>query len=218
MKKKTVSSANNIWNKENFQMCDFGEKNKVLAIIKHFKNCIQWSWQRIIRGYSDCDKRNMYDYLQTLIPDMLQDLRDKRYGSPTHIDECNTDECGTVEYTVCHEEWNKILDCMIFLWRESNESTCTRKNPFEDQYSKASEEFTEIYGFSGEKLQTAAEIEFNRKYGDGAIPVHFMDELPEYKEISDKYFEEEQKLAEYRNTAKDEAIDLLKKHFFNLWD
>lgn len=45
-----------------------------------------------------------------------------------------------------------------------------------------------------------------------------MRELPEYKEIADKYSEEEEKLNEYRKKSKDEAMDLLKKYFFSLWD
>ena len=68
-----------------------------------------------------------------------------------------------------------------------------------------------------EKLQTEAELEKNRKRGGGGT-VHFMKELPEYKEISDKYFEEERRLEEYRSKSKDEALDLLKEHFYALWD
>lgn len=48
--------------------------------------------------------------------------------------------------------------------------------------------------------------------------VKWMDELPEYKEISDKYREEEKRLEEYRRKRKDEAIDMLKQYFYDLWD
>ena len=106
---------------------------------------------------------------------------------------------------------------MIFLWRESNELTCSRKNPYEKEHSKAFEEFTEKYGFLGEKLQTAEELEGNRKRGGGGT-IHFMDELPEYKEISDKYRKESKILEDYRNISKDEALDMLKEYFFDLWD
>ena len=43
-----------------------------------------------------------------------------------------------------------------------------------------------------------------------------MKELPEYKEISDKYFEEDKRLEKYRFSSKDEAMDLLKEYFFDL--
>ena len=217
MKKKTGTSANNIWDKEGFQMCGLGEKYKLMAKIKYFRKCIRWSWQRIIRGYADCDKWNMYRYLQKLIPDMLQDMRENRHGSPGYLGRNYINEEGVLVNDTCHEEWDRILERMIFLWRESNEYTCTRKNPYEEEHTKAYEEFTEKYGFLGEKLQTAKELEENRKRGGGGT-VHFMDELPEYKEVSDVYRLESKKLEEYRNISKDKALDMLKEYFFCLWD
>ena len=217
MKREKAESANNIWNKEGFLMCGLGEKNKIIARIKYFRKCCRWSRQRIARRYADCDKWNMCRYLQNLIPDMLQDLRDKRHSSPGFLGENYTNEDGILVNDTCHEEWDKILDRMIFLWRESNEYTCTRQNPYEEEYSKAHKEFTEKYGFLGEKLQTEKELEENRKRGGGGT-VHFMDELSEYKEISHRYFAEEKKIEEYRNASKDEAMDMLKEYFFSLWD
>ncbi len=217
MGKKSISSVNHIWNKEDFQMCGLGEESKIIAEIKHFRKCIRWSLQRIARGYADCDKWNMYGYLQNLIPDMLQDLREDRHGSPGYLGENYTNEDGILVNDTCHEEWNKILDRMIFLWRESNEDTCTMKNPYEEEHSKAHEEFIEKYGLLGEKLQTEEELAENQKRGGGGT-VHFMDELLEYKEISDKYLEEERKLEKYRNESKDKAMDMLKQYFFSLWD
>lgn len=66
-------------------------------------------------------------------------------------------------------------------------------------------------------MQTEEELEENRKRGGGGT-IHFMKELPEYKEISEKYFKEEHKIEEYRSKCKDEALDLLKEHFYALWD
>lgn len=217
MKNKRISSPNNIWDKEEFQMCGLGEKNKTKAKIKHIKNCIYWSWQRVVRGYADCDKWNMYRFLQDLIPEMLQDLRNNRSGSPGYLGKNYMNHDGILVNDTCHGEWDKILDRMIFLWRESNEYTCTKKNRYEDEYDKAHKKFEDKYGFLGQKLQTESELKENRKRGGGRT-VHFMDEIPAYKEISDRYFAEEKELEEYRCKSKDEAIDLLKEHFFALWD
>lgn len=207
----------NIWSKEDFDMCGLGEKNKFVAKMKHIKRCIQWSKQRIVRGYADIDRWNMFSYLQRLIPDMLQDLRDNRLGSPGYLGENYTNAEGILVNDTCHEEWDKILDKMIFLWRESKEETCRRKNPFEDEYDKAFAEFHEKYGMLGEKLQTEAELEENRKRGGGGT-VHFMNELPEYKDIHDKHQIEEHKLEEYREKCKNEALDMLKEYFYSLWN
>ena len=48
--------------------------------------------------------------------------------------------------------------------------------------------------------------------------MHFMDEISEFKEISEKYFAEDKELEKYREQCKNEAMDLLKEHFFALWD
>ena len=102
-------------------------------------------------------------------------------------------------------------------WRETDEETCSKQNPYEEEYRKALDEFRDKYGVLGKKLQTLEELEANRKRGGGGT-VHFMSELPEYKEISEKYMDEEKKLEQYRIDCKDEVMDLMKEHFFALWD
>lgn len=137
---------------------------------------MQWSKQRITRGYCDCDVWEMFSFLQTLIPDMLQTLKDTRMGSPGYLGENYTNENGILVNDTCHEEWNCILDKMIFLWREAEKDTCSQKNPFDEAHSKAMDEFTERFGLFGNKLQTEKELEENRKRGGGGT-IHFMDEL-----------------------------------------
>ena len=75
-------------------MSGLGKKSKILAKIKHFFKCVKWSKQRITRGYCDCDVWGMFSFLQTLIPDMLQTLRDTRTGSPEYLGENYTNENG----------------------------------------------------------------------------------------------------------------------------
>ena len=74
-----VRDPMNIWNKYDFAMSGLGKKSKILPQIKHFFKCVKWSKQRITRGYCDCDVWEMFSFLQTLIPDMLQTLKDKVY-------------------------------------------------------------------------------------------------------------------------------------------
>jgi len=105
---------------------------------------------------------------------------------------------------------------MIFLWREANEDTCTKKNPYTEEFIMACDEFHNKYGVLGERLQTQEELEIYKR--GGGMRAHSMRELPEYQEIDHKYFEEERKIDIYRSECKDEAIDLLKEHFYALWD
>ena len=197
-------------------MCGLGEKNRFIAKIKHIKKCIRWSKQRIVRGYADIDRWDMCSYLQKLIPDMLEDLRENRLSSPAYLGKNYTNDEGILVNDTCHTEWDRILDKMIFLWRESREETCSRKNPYEEEYDKAFAKFHKEYGFWGEELQSEAELEENKKRG--VRTVHYMDELPEYKEIYDLYYAEERKMEEYREQCRDEALDMLKEYFMSLWD
>ena len=214
--KKPPTGTLNIWNSHGFDMAGLGEKFKITAKVKHFFRCIEWSLQRVSRGYSDSDVWNLYDHLQKLIPDMLQHLKDNRMGSPGFLGENYYDEKGILVNDTCHAEWDKILDKMIFLWRETDEDTCSKKNPYEEEYMNAFTEFDEKYGLFGEGLQTDEEREESKR--SGSSRVHFMNELPEYKEISEKHREEDERLDKYRNNCKDEALDMLKEYFFALWD
>ena len=155
-------------------MSGLGKKSKILAKIKHFFKCVKWSKQRITRGYCDCDVWEMFSFLQTLIPDMLQTLKDTRTGSPGYLGENYTNENGILVNDTCHEEWNCILDKMIFLWREAEKDTCSQKNPFDEAHSKAMDEFTERFGLFGNKLQTEKELEENRKRGGGGTIIEYL--------------------------------------------
>ncbi|MCD8147991.1 MAG: hypothetical protein LUE92_00165 [Clostridiales bacterium] len=143
---------------------------------------------------------------------MIQQLKDTRHGSPAQCGEDYVDQNGILRNDSCHKEWDKILDKMIFLFREADESTCRKKNPYEEEYQKASSEFSEKYGFWGEKLRT--ENEKGKPYGT----IHFMNELPEYQEIHQKFMDEDKHLYEYRCQCKDQAFELFARWFWALWD
>jgi len=208
-------SLNNIWNKNDFRMYAMG-KFKPLEYIKYFVRCLRYSKQRITRGFADIDVWELHSYLSTLIPEMLQSFRDNHFGAPSRLGEECVNEEGIMVNDACHERWDEILDRMIFLWRESGENTCTRVNTFEAEYDKAYEEFKEKYGLWGEGLCTPEEIaECNET---GYRTMHFMREVPEYEDICDKYSEENKQIDEYRSRCKDEAIDMLKEYFYDLWD
>ena len=53
-------------------------------------------------------------------------------GSPAYLGQNYTNEEGILVNDTCHEEWDKILDQMIFLWREIDENTCSQKNPYDE--------------------------------------------------------------------------------------
>lgn len=172
--------------------------------------------QRYERGYADSDVWNLSDWFIEMVRPMLQTLRDTHSGSPSYLGVEKVNEKGYRICEGCHEAWDKILDEMIFYLGEMREDTRTRKNPYEAEYANASKEFIERYGLFGDKLLTEEEKEA-AKNGKG-IRIHTMRELPEYKEITEKYLQEERNLDKYMDECKDKFFELFREHFWALWD
>lgn len=45
-----------------------------------------------------------------------------------------------------------------------------------------------------------------------------LSDVPEYKDISEKHYDEERRISMYRDECKDKGMDMFKKWFWNLWD
>lgn len=187
-----------------------------IGVCKRFFRDLKNCRQRISRGYCDEDLFSIQDWFLSVVPAMLQQYKDTRHGSPGVLGENYTNKDGIAVNDTCHAEWDAILEKMIFLFREANEETCQRKNPYEDEHMRIFAEFTAKYGILGEKLETEEEKAFAAK--TGGHTAHFASELPEYAEAEEKYMAAERELEEYREQCKDEAFELFSKWFYHLWD
>ncbi|MCD7844617.1 MAG: hypothetical protein LUG57_01935 [Oscillospiraceae bacterium] len=176
------------------------------------KNC----FQRVRKGYCDKDLWHMYNWFLKVMPDMLQEYKDNRVGSPGVLGENYTNDKGILVNDTCHDEWNEILDHMIFLLRDCDEETCSKKNQYDAEHLQMFTEFCDKYGFLGEGLMTEDELKEKEKTGNSVC--HFPREVPEYQELDEKYSEEEKKLEEYRNQCKNEFFELFSQWFWYLWD
>ena len=78
----TQNNITNIWRASGFHDSIIGKKNKPLSLIQHFCHCVKWTYQRAAKGYCDSDVWEMFSYLQTLLPNMLQEFRDTHTGAP----------------------------------------------------------------------------------------------------------------------------------------
>lgn len=203
----------NLWNGHDFAMSGLGETVRIKGLIKHLSKTLKYSRQRAVKGYSDRDIWCMCDFLENLFPAMLTELKTTRHGSPGTLEDFdeNGNELGT-----CHDKWDKILDEMIFLWREANEETCSKKNQYEKEYQNAQKEFERKYGIFGDKLRSEEDIEHEKNTGCRVI--YGLTKAPEYQEIWDKYSQEQHNIEVYRHECKDKAFDLMKEHFYDLWD
>ena len=164
----------------------------------------------IKNGYDKLATYDAYFWFTYTMRDILEKYNANRYGTPALIAGYNLDDDN--DYDEHNKVWDSIINRMIFLLGEMDEDTCQRKNPYEEEFDKVFTEFTGKYGLFGEKLNT--------QYGNKSeyVKIHLPDEIPEYKEISDKHLNAEIELEQYRAKCKDEFFELFSKHFYNLWD
>lgn len=171
-----------------------------------FFRSIKWAWQRATKGYCDLDTYGVGDWFLNTLPDLLESIKNNRISFPSvlqeegmehnglkSMDECNaaSEELRNKIDDYGNEKWGEILSEMIFLLREANEDTCSKVNPYEEEYHLAAEDFRKKYGEWGEKLLTEEEKAKAKK--SGSRPIYLPSHLPEYKKICELYFNEEHK-------------------------
>ena len=178
-----------------------------LEWIERWKEDMICICQRLCYGYCYRDVWSIDRWFVTVIPNMLHDLRMNSHGYPGSF-------TGSEEENV--QKWNRLLKRMEFLFREANEETCRRKNPYGDAHMKAMDAFAREYGMFGEKLKTEEDKE--QEKSKGYCRMYTMSDVPEYKEISDLWLAAENELTTYRDRCMREGMKLLTKYFWNLWD
>ena len=173
--------------------------------MRSMRQDMRWAHQRIWKGYCDYDLYSIDGWFMKIMPEMLQEFKKKRHGSP--------DMEGGLPVSVapdggknldCHQKWTLVLERMIFLLGEMNEDTCSHKNPYRKKYFAASRKYRE------------GPIE----NPDGSSTYHYTDlkEIPECRELDEKYHKAEKKLMKYRLDCKQEFFDLFSRYFYHLWD
>lgn len=98
-----------------FRISTYRNENP-LKIIKLFFQDIKFCYQRIKYGWCERDSWGIDMWFLEVMPQILQCLRDNRHGYPG---------------TMTSEEWDEILDELIFNLREANEETCSQINQYD---------------------------------------------------------------------------------------
>lgn len=196
-----------------------GEYNPIKHIKRWGRN-IKYCYQRIKYGYCDRDVWSIDWWFLSVVPNMLEDLRETTHGYPSEFLDPGPKELSEEEQEKVDEagmqKWRDILSEMIFLFREALDDTCTRKNPYEEEHRKAQEEFDKKYGIFGEGLLTEEDKEEEKRTKTHRM--YMLSDVPEYKDISDKYHEEWRKIHNYQAECKEKGLNLFNKWFWDLWD
>ena len=192
--------------------------------IKYFFISLKWAYQRVKKGYCERDLSEVKDWFFEIMPEMLNEIKKEKSRIPM---ECYQEAIvamglDPVEYwdaynieveELAARKWDEILSQIAFLLGEATYDTCTKKNPFEDEFHRIRKEFKAKYGEFGEKLMTKEEKKRAKK---GLQKWYFPSDIPEYKEVYESYFDEEEKLAEYRQKCAKEGLELFVKWFYRL--
>ena len=192
--------------------------------IKYFFISLKWAYQRVKNGYCERDLSEVKDWFFEIMPEMLNEIKKEKSRIPM---ECYQEAIvamglDPVEYwdaynieveELAARKWDEILSQIAFLLGEATYDTCTKKNPFEDEFHRIRKEFKAKYGEFGEKLMTKEEKKRAKK---GLQKWYFPSDIPEYKEVYESYFDEEEKLAEYRQKCAKEGLELFVKWFYRL--
>ena len=173
-------------------------ENPVEKLTRWSRN-LRYMYQRVRYGYCDRDIWMMDDWFLSIIPNMLDELNRTRHGFPSALlDEQNMNQDKEANERG-DKEWGRILSEMSYCFREANDRTCTRKNPYEDEWRVFLEP-------SEEKTKE------NKQIG------HFLSLSPRNQELWNKYMEEMKKIDEYQRTCTDRGMELLRKWIRDLGD
>ena len=202
--------------------------------------------QRYERGYSDSDVWNMFDWFIDTARPILKQLVKEHHGFPSTLDvdyfEKHKQELGVESYDEwvvwphdensegyrirseanksCSQQWEDILNRLIFLLDEMDENTCSLHNPYEEKWWDYHQQFSKKYPKHGDELKTDEELQRDRESHTWLHvgPERDPDFGDDYKKITKKFLDYDRKIAKYRDTCKNEFFKLFSKYFWDLWD
>lgn len=176
--------------------------------IRLFPEDIKCIYQRVRYGYCYRDVWSIDSWFLRVMQNMIRDLRDTTHGYPGCFD-------GPEKENV--KRWNDILTKMADYFQDAHEETCRRTNPYEEESQKAWNEFEKKYGSFGSKLAEEEAKNHPEKKSIG-VRLYTPGDVPEYKDVIDKYVEEERAIFDYRDACMKEGMKMFTEYFWNLWD
>ena len=174
--------------------------------IKQYKFNRKMAKQRAKRGFSDDMCWGMCDWFLETFPKMIINLRDMKHGYP-ELNFEEVDNFSTKWITSVSKEINKL-----------NKKYGYDNLDIKDTFSRWQLILTRIAYCLIQANEDTTDIK--NEYREDYVNQIFGNiyQTKQKQELEKKYFEREKEIIEYRDEMKNEAFDLLKKYFWNLWD
>ena len=208
--------------------------------LKDIKYDIKYRLQWLMRGYSDMDCFNLDNTILERAPKMLRHIRGFIHGAPDmkfeeiesfsidflklaneeiQMDKNNYDENGDQDiFEDNFYKWKIILTRMAYCFEQADENLTEIENEYQDEFDR------QMWGNPEEIDKLSAKEWMNRFFSvqetdvNGKPTLYRMNVNEPDPDIKDKYFKREEEIWKYRNDMKNEALDLIKKYFWCLWD
>lgn len=106
--------------------------------------------------------------------------------------------------------WQLILKRMVYCLQQADENQVSLKNKYEEEFEK--------------QVWKNVDTDTTSKFSDYLVQDKSNPKLYELntsepdKNLKERYYKECDRINSYRNIMKNEAFNLLKKYFWNLWD
>lgn len=189
--------------------------------------------QRVKRKYSDDMCWDLNYTLLDILPDMIENLRQMKHSYPDlkfeEVDNMPKDWVNIalisleLEFSIFDYEkpslddaftrWHIILKRMAYCLREADKDI---PNKYEEEYNKASMPDTSNAKTFKQYWNTITEPIV---FGENEKPRLYVFKTKKVDErISKKYFDEQERIENYKDDMKTEAFTLINKYFWNLWD
>lgn len=202
---------------------------KFIYKVKDIKFKFRMARQRFSKGFSDEDCWAMDYWLCETLPKMILNLRDMKHGAPElpfeeydklaeswkyeykkQYKEFCKKEDTTYEEDSIFEKWYVLLSRIAYCLQQAN-----KDNDLPNEYKE--EYFNQLFGDYKEDSKLSFKEWWNKHFTkiDGG---YVLEQNKVDEELQKNYFKKEEENELYKEKMKDEAMDLLKKYFYNLWD
>jgi hypothetical protein len=196
--------------------------------------------QRKKKHYADCDCWGMVYWFNDTFVQMIRRLRDMKHGAPQQpfeeVDnfplqwvakeseillEQNRKEGYEEEVDLWGKEsyfdrWWLVLSRIAYCLEQTDEDKTDIKNEYAEEYYNQTfgkDDGNEDFKTWWNKHHKVVEYDEKGKPKLWQLITHDAE-----KELEDNFKRREEEIAQYREDMKNEAFDLLKKYFWNLWD
>ena len=213
--------------------------HRVSIKIREFKFKKRMAKQRFKKGYADCDCWGMHYWFAETFSKMIINLRDMKHGAPQQkfeeFDNLPLDwlipeleklekirEKEDMEYDIydIFDRWYIILTRIAYCLECTDDSTFEIENEFSEEYNK------QVWGDDSDLTDKTWSFDkwWNKhhvveKYDEKGKPklYRLVTNEPD-PELKEKFWNREEEIEKFREERKNEAFDLIKKYFYNLWD